>query len=128
MLTDEEKAEARATDPRAAAIVDAVDAMPPQIWERLHGDPRPAARGCVPDTPADPVFATDAPWWDPGADASVDPETDAILVGGVSVAKGSRVLLRPRPGGDVQDLFLAGRHRPGRAARRRRRCARRRVR
>ncbi len=37
VLTDEEKAEARATDPRAAAVVDAVDAMPPEIWERLHG-------------------------------------------------------------------------------------------
>ena len=37
VLTEEEKAEARATDPRAAAVVDAVDAMPPEIWERLHG-------------------------------------------------------------------------------------------
>ena len=39
----------------------------------------------------------DVPWWDPGADASVDPETDSVLVGGTPVAKGSRVLLRPRP-------------------------------
>ena len=29
-------------------------------------------------------------------------------VGGVPVAKGTRVVLRPRPGGDVQDMFLAG--------------------
>ena len=36
-LTDAEKAEARATDPRAAEIIDAVDAMPPEILERLHG-------------------------------------------------------------------------------------------
>ncbi|EOD63715.1 hypothetical protein [Amycolatopsis vancoresmycina] len=36
-LTDEEKREARATDPRAAAIVDRVDAMPPELLERLHG-------------------------------------------------------------------------------------------
>ena len=108
VLTDEEKAEARATDPRAAAVVDAVDAMPPQIWERLHGairTLRPVA--AIPDAAADPVFATDA-WWDPGADASVHPETDSVLVGGTPVARGSRVLLRPRPGGDVQDLFLAG--------------------
>jgi hypothetical protein len=56
----------------------------------------------------DAVFATDVPWWDPGADTSVDPETDAVLVGGTPVAKGSRVLLRPRPGGDAQDRFLDG--------------------
>jgi len=36
-LTDDEKREARATDPRAAAIIDRVDAMPPEILERLHG-------------------------------------------------------------------------------------------
>lgn len=37
LLTDEEKARARATDPRAAAIVDHVEAMPPEVLERLHG-------------------------------------------------------------------------------------------
>ena len=109
VLTDEEKAEARATDPRAAAVVDAVDAMPPEIWERLHGAIRTLHPAGPADVPArDPVFDTDVPWWDPGADTSVDPETDAVLVGGTSVAKGSRVLLRPRPGGDVQDRFLDG--------------------
>lgn len=36
-LTDEEKREARATDPRAAAIVDRVEAMPPETLARLHG-------------------------------------------------------------------------------------------
>lgn len=36
-LTDEEKREARATDPRSAAIVDRVDAMPPEVLARLHG-------------------------------------------------------------------------------------------
>jgi hypothetical protein len=124
VLTEEEKAEARATDPRAAAVVDAVDAMPPEIWERLHGAIRtvrpmpplqeshfPATslhEGGFPAMPADPVFATGAPWWDPGADASVDPATDSVLVGGTPVARGSRVLLRPRPGGDIQDRFLDG--------------------
>jgi hypothetical protein len=104
-LTDEEKAEARATDPRAGAIVDAVDGMPPEIWERLHG----AIRTLRPAGAEPPAWEQpDAPWWDPGADASVDPETDAVLIGGIAVRKGSRVLLRPRPGGDVQDRFLAG--------------------
>jgi hypothetical protein len=36
-LTDEEKAEARATDPRTAAIVDRIDAMPPEMFGKLHG-------------------------------------------------------------------------------------------
>jgi hypothetical protein len=36
-LTEEEKREARATDPRAAAIIDRVDMMPPEILSRLHG-------------------------------------------------------------------------------------------
>lgn len=37
MLTDEEKREVRATDPRAAAIVDRVDSLPPEAMQRLHG-------------------------------------------------------------------------------------------
>jgi hypothetical protein len=36
-LTDAEKAEARATDPRAAALIDRVDSMPAEVLERLHG-------------------------------------------------------------------------------------------
>ncbi len=36
-LTDEEKREARATDPRAAALIDRVDNMPPEMLDRLHG-------------------------------------------------------------------------------------------
>ena len=50
------------------------------------------------------------PWWDPGADTSVSPETDHVIVDGVRIARGSRV--RMRPGSrrtDAQDLFLVGR-------------------
>ncbi len=36
-LTDDEKKVARATDPRARAIIDAADDMPPEILDRLHG-------------------------------------------------------------------------------------------
>jgi hypothetical protein len=121
VLTDEEKAEARATDPRAAGIIDAVDAMPPEIMERLHGairSMRPAAASDIPmidtggaafgaDSPADrpPDLL---PWWDPAQDAAVDPDTDTTMVGDVPVAKGSQVLLRPGRGGDIQDQFLDG--------------------
>lgn len=125
-LTDAEKAEARATDPRAAGIIDAIEEMSPEILERLHGairSLRPASRvdDEVPTwgTPRpfgadDPAAAppSSTPWWDPGADASVDPDTDSVLVAGVAVAKGSRVCLRPRKTGsqgtDAQDRFLTG--------------------
>lgn len=48
LLTDEEKREARATDPRAARILDRVDNMPDEVFARLHGAIRslsPADRG-----------------------------------------------------------------------------------
>lgn len=116
-LTDEEKREARATDPRAAAIVDRVDGIPDEVFARLHGavrslrpiDPesaQPAERAAGPGTGCAPQ----APWWDPGADATVSPNRDAVVVNGVSVARGTRVRLHPRVGGsDVHDMFLAGR-------------------
>ena len=47
-LSDEEKLEARATDPRAAALIDRVEAMDAPTMERLHGtirSLRPAAPG-----------------------------------------------------------------------------------
>jgi hypothetical protein len=117
-LTDEEKSEARATDPRAAGIIDAVDAMPPEILERLHGairSLRPAldpifgltSPGYGADSPAE-LPPTSVPWWDPGADTSVDPETDSVLVDGVPIAKGSSVVLRPGRSSDAQDRFLDG--------------------
>ncbi|MCD2192837.1 hypothetical protein LQ327_05470 [Actinomycetospora endophytica] len=104
-LTDAEKREARATDPRAADLLDAVEAMGPAMVERLHGVIRPDGR--APDEI--PTLTTDQPWWDPGADAAVDPSSDAVLVGDVAVRAGSAVVLWPRSGGDAQDLFLRGR-------------------
>jgi len=105
-LTDEEKREARATDPRAAAIIDRVDAMPPEMLDRLHGAMRYLRDATCP--PAS--IENEVPWWDPGADASVSPETDSVEIDGVAVAKGRRVLLRPGARrADAQDMFLAGR-------------------
>jgi hypothetical protein len=98
-LTDEEKDAARATDPRAAALLDRVEAagQDPSVMGRLHGTIRPASSGAP-------------PWWDPEADASVSPETDSVLIGGQRVARGSRVTLRPGARrADAQDMFLAGR-------------------
>ena len=103
-MTDEEKAQARATDPRAARIIDSCDAMSPQDMARLHGvlrDPH-AGTGLVPEVPEG------VDWWDPLADNAVRPEIDAVLVNGVRVARGSRVRLRPLRNADAQDIFVAG--------------------
>jgi hypothetical protein len=78
-MTDEEKAEARATDPRARTIVDRSEALTAEEFANLHGA------------------------W------SVDPETDGVLVDGVRVSKGSLVRVHPKRNADAQDLFFAGR-------------------
>ena len=72
------------------------------------------ASGPFPAAPAAdevPVFHTpDVPWWDPGSDSSVSPETDEVLIEGVSVGRGSKVRMRPGARrADAQDLFLVGR-------------------
>jgi hypothetical protein len=133
-MTDDEKAAARATDPQAAAIIDRCDGLSPEELQRLHGVLRnpyadPGASSSL--DPVFPIFATpsfdtpsfdtptfgtptlgtptgDVPWWDPEADASVQPDTDAVLVQGVEVRRGSLVTLRPSRRADAQDLFLAG--------------------
>ena len=103
-LTEAEKREARATDPRAATIVDTVDAMGPEMFERLHGAIRDGGRAAEVPT----LVTPGTPWWDPAADASVDPGTDSVLVDGREVARGSSVVLMPGHGGDAQDEFLRG--------------------
>ena len=85
-LTDEEKREARATDPRAKAIVDRVDALPREVFARLHGAVRSLRRAgepagdALPDRP--PVPRPAVPWWDPGAESSVSPNDDAVVIEG----------------------------------------------
>jgi hypothetical protein len=103
-MTDEEKAQARATDPRAAQIIDQCDAMSPEAMARLHGvlrNPHTLA-SLVPEIPEG------VDWWDPLADNAVRPEIDAVLVNGARVARGTRVRLRPRRNADAQDIFVAG--------------------
>jgi hypothetical protein len=113
-LTEEEKKEARATDERAAAIIDRCDIMPPDVMTRLHG----AVRGLKgPDL---------SPWDESGGKAplgrdfgseweaflnggAVDPAEDSVQIGTTVVSKGSRVRLRPLRRADAQDLFLKGR-------------------
>jgi hypothetical protein len=131
-LTDEEKRQARATDPRAAAIVDHADTIPPEIFERLHGairSVRPAsppesppenplvcepaaepAPDLTPDPLVEPFFEPTAPWWDPGADRSVSPDLEGVEVAGGLASRGAQVRIRPgRRRTDAADMFLHGR-------------------
>jgi hypothetical protein len=96
-MTDEEKAEARATDPRAREIVDRCEQMTPEALQQLHGILR------QPRTEA----GEPTPWWDPASDGSVRPELDSVLIDGVPVSKGSRVRIHPSRRADAQDLFFA---------------------
>jgi hypothetical protein len=111
-LSDDEKAEARATDPRAAALLDRVESMDPQVMARLHGtlrSPHPAGPAAEPPVLTE-AGETSVPWWDPDADASVSPDTDSVTIGGRPIARGSLVRLRPGARrADAQDMFLVGR-------------------
>ena len=109
-LTEEEKSEARATDPRAAAIIDHCEAMSPEELQQLHGilrDPHatdfPEPGGSLTGTGEEPPA-----WWTPESEALVQPSTDAVLINGVPVARGSRVRVNPSRRADAQDLFFAG--------------------
>ncbi|MDI1465674.1 hypothetical protein QEZ54_32355 [Catellatospora sp. KI3] len=105
-LTDAEKRQVRATDARADALLGRAEALPPELFERLHG----AIRQLRPAAVAVDPFTTTAPWWDPGADAGVDPAADTVVIDGVEIGAGRKVRLRP--GGrrsDAQDMFLVDR-------------------
>lgn len=130
-LTDEEKVQARATDPRAAAIIEHADNLPPEIYERLHGairslefsgasvrrvpDAAPSKNdtsGEIPEIWTSETGEVKQPpsFFDPKVDASYSPETDTVDIGGLRIGKGSRVVLRPAKGrSDAQDMFLEGR-------------------
>lgn len=110
-MTDAEKAQARATDPRAARIIDHCDAVSPDAMARLHGVLRdPHSRTHSPGIGAGlvPEIPDGVNWWDPLADNAVRPEIDAVLVDGIRVARGTRVRLRPKRNADAQDIFVTG--------------------
>ena len=132
-LTDAEKQAARATDPRATELMDRLEDMPPEMFDRLHGAIRylnavPTWGSSAPASqvqqPGHSVLrlpspgqddSSQVPWWDPGSDTSVSPDTDWVIIDGVPISRGSKVIMRP--GGarqpnrrtDAQDLFLIGR-------------------
>jgi hypothetical protein len=108
-LTDEEKDAARATDPRAAALIDRVESLDGAALQRLHGTMR-GWQGSPPAEAREDGGTGEVPWWDPEADQSVSPSTDSVLVAGQRLARGSLVTLRPGARrADAQDMFLVGR-------------------
>ena len=125
-LTDAERQEARATDPRAADLIDRLDGLPPEMLERMHGAirylspgpgkarrPRAAAR--VPAAPDGPLRPTGFPAGrSRGGTRERTPRSPRRPITcwspAVRVARGSRVRMRPGARrADAQDMFLAGR-------------------
>ncbi len=108
-MTDQEKAEARATDPRAREIIDRCDAMTPEALQQLHGAFRDPHGGGSDVTQLEPPsFSTgEVPWWSPEADEQVHPGLDAVVIDGVRVARDSLVRVHPSRRADAQDLFFA---------------------
>ena len=107
-MTDEEKAQARATDPLAARIIDRCDTMSEEAMLNLHGVLR-NPHAVDDDHTLIPEIPDGVRWWDATADTAVRPQIDAVLVDGVPVRRGSRVRLRPSRRADAQDLFFTGR-------------------
>jgi hypothetical protein len=85
-LTDEEKREARETDPRARSIIDRVDGLTPQALASLHGTMRSADFFNPPGTPS--------------------PDEAFVMVGDARIQKGAHVRLRPTRRADAMDMFL----------------------
>lgn len=95
-LTDEEKEEMRASDPRAREILERSEALTSDDFMRLHGAIREFQ--ILRDDPEVPVFF----------EGVEKPAPRSIMVDGREIKKGSKVRLHPRPGGDIFDLALAG--------------------
>jgi hypothetical protein len=119
-LTDEEKAEARGTDSRAAAIIDRCDDLSAETLGALHGQMKAVGVASGPSDGAEEregleefggfetIGGPDVPWWDPEVDASFDPWTESVWIAGVEVTKGTAVRLAPSHRADAQDIFLSG--------------------
>ncbi|MGH3147947.1 MAG: hypothetical protein ACRDTR_19320, partial [Rubrobacter sp.] len=96
-LTDEEKDEMRATDPRAREILDRSEALTEEDLMGLHG----AVRGFQTLRGGEQIDPFEVEGLERRAPLSV-------TVGGVEVRSGSRVRLWPKAGRDIFDIALSG--------------------
>ncbi|GAC1396673.1 MAG: hypothetical protein NVS3B17_13710 [Vulcanimicrobiaceae bacterium] len=98
-LSDRERDEARATDPRARAIVERAERFGPEAIARLHaGALHRVGDGWIAERPADP---------DADAGPGV-PHLDCVYVDGKKVARGSSVRLHPGGRADIWDDAIVG--------------------
>lgn len=88
-LSDDERREAKATDPRARAIIERAERFGPEEVARLHG-------GALHRRKRDPLESLDIP------------AMDCVFIDGVRVAKGSTVRLHPKRRADIWDVVLEG--------------------
>lgn len=95
-LTDEEKEEMRASDPRAREILARSESLGPSDFMRLHGAIRDV-QTFHEDRPHNALWQT-----------LERPAPQHIVVNRTEITPGSKVRLHPRPGGDIFDLALAG--------------------
>jgi hydrogenase maturation protease len=104
-LTDQERQEALATDPRARQVIERAAALPPGAFERLHGATRYLGDATE--------RASDLSAWQALLNPAGDDADEVLEVEGRQVLKGSRVRLRaPAHSGrraDAMDMFLVGR-------------------
>ena len=101
-LTDDEKREMSQSDERARQMLERTETMPVEQFMKLHGVSQPA-RDSSPDLEGgDPMNE-----WEWQLLEEKTP-LDHLEISGVEVRTGSRVRLRPRKGGDVMDIALAG--------------------
>jgi len=95
-LTDEEKDEIRATDPKAREILERSESLTMDDFMNMHGAIR------------DFRTLREIPEINPLFEPLEKPVPKSLLVDGVEIRKGSRVRLEPRPGGDIWDIALSG--------------------
>ena len=95
-LTDEEKQEIRATDPKASEILERSESLTMDDFMQMHGAVRDF-RALRESPDINPLFET-----------LETPAPESLWVDGIELRKGSRVRLEPRPGGDIWDIALAG--------------------
>ncbi|HEV3085678.1 MAG TPA: hypothetical protein VGX96_00540 [Candidatus Elarobacter sp.] len=107
-LPDAEREEARATDPRARAIVERAERFTPHDLARVHAGALHRVGAPPPGAPPDP-FTRNDPFALTDPFAAIDvPALDCVFVDGIKVAKGSSVRLQPKRRADVWDAFLVG--------------------
>jgi hypothetical protein len=96
-LTDDEKEEARATDPRTREILDRTESLTQEELMGLHGR-MSGFQMFQGQEQIDPFES----------EGLSQPGPQSVVVDGVEVGSGSRVRLRPRAGRDIFDIALAG--------------------